>query len=161
MTLRPVARHRRHYVMAGLAPLCILASIAPMPAMADEPMEALIGKAGERDSDGAVLIDLRFLNTAATPATTTLPDRVEALIVPKAGKPRYRSNVHPVRPRRSPSRPAASAGRATGFRQTRPPMERSFRSRGGAGNRLPSILPRRPRHHRKPRPRHNSRRTSL
>ncbi|TCM33711.1 phospholipase A [Novosphingobium sp. ST904] len=80
MTLRPVARHRRHYVMAGLAPLCILASIAPMPAMADEPMEALIGKAGERDSDGAVLIDLRFLNTAATPATTTLPDRVEALI---------------------------------------------------------------------------------
>lgn len=56
------------------------------PADAQAPIEALISKAGARDVDGALLVELRFLNSGSAAATVALPDRVEAQLVSGEGQ---------------------------------------------------------------------------
>ncbi len=56
--------------------LPLLLSIAPAGAQA--ATEAFISRVGEADADGALIVELRFLNPDAAPATVPLPDRVQA-----------------------------------------------------------------------------------
>jgi len=69
MTIRP-----HFWFMAGASIL-----LAPT-AHAASPVEILIGDAGQRDQDGAILVDLRLLNGDRDPQTVSLPDRIEARI---------------------------------------------------------------------------------
>lgn len=69
MTVRPLS-----WLMAGIS--ILVASTAH----AASPIEILIGDAGQRDPDGAILVDLRLLNGGNVPQTLSLPDRIEARI---------------------------------------------------------------------------------
>ena len=60
--------------------LGVCATLAWVPATHAAPVEILVRDAGERDSDGAVLIELRLLNDESTPQSVPLPDRVEARV---------------------------------------------------------------------------------
>lgn len=58
--------------------ILVLSTTAHAASQAD--VEILIGDAGEQDTDGAVLVDLRLLNGGSDRAKLSLPDRVEARI---------------------------------------------------------------------------------
>ncbi|WIA54841.1 phospholipase A [Sphingobium sp. WTD-1] len=60
------------WLLAGAA-----TALAPA-AHATSPVEILIGDAGQRDADGAVLVEVRLLNGGTEPQTVPLPDRIEA-----------------------------------------------------------------------------------
>ncbi|WOF45016.1 phospholipase A [Sphingopyxis indica] len=61
--------------------LAIAAAAIPGSALARGDVEILIGRAGERDPVGGVLVDLRLLNAGVTPQDIVLPDSVEAELV--------------------------------------------------------------------------------
>jgi outer membrane phospholipase A len=55
--------------------------LAPAAQAASQPaVEILIGDVGQRDADGAVLVDLRLLNGGGEAVTLPMPDQVQALL---------------------------------------------------------------------------------
>ncbi|MDR7256435.1 outer membrane phospholipase A [Sphingomonas sp. BE270] len=58
---------------------CLAAVLAP-GVNATPPVEMLISDAGQRDDEGKILIELRFLNGGTEPQTVFLPDRIEARV---------------------------------------------------------------------------------
>lgn len=76
--------------MMGRSLLWLLAAVASAlapAAHATSPVEILIGDAGRRDTDGAVLVDVRLLNGGTEPHRIALPDRIEARLTAN-GAPR-------------------------------------------------------------------------
>lgn len=69
--------------MAAILSVTLLAT--PGPVSAREDVEVLIGAAQARQADGAVLVELRFLNDGAAPRPIALPDRIEADLAQGAG----------------------------------------------------------------------------
>lgn len=68
---------KRAILSGALSGIALL--LAPS-ALAASPVEILIGEAGQRDADGAVLVGLRLLNGGADAQSVSLPDRIEARV---------------------------------------------------------------------------------
>lgn len=67
--------------------LACMATISTSVANATPPVEILISDAGQRDGEGKILVELRFLNSGTEPQTVFLPDRIEARVT-SDGAPR-------------------------------------------------------------------------
>lgn len=66
---------------AVLLAAVVAAPFAASASAAASPVEILIGDAGQRDAQGAILVDLRLLNGSADPQTVALPAFIQAQII--------------------------------------------------------------------------------
>lgn len=80
-------RRARSRTSAALL-LAALGSSLATKAGAQARAEVIIRDAGQRDADGAILVDLRQLNEGDAPATMALADRIEARLVANGSEQR-------------------------------------------------------------------------